>query len=1343
MKWAALVVFVLTGAVIPIVSGQDLKATRAAHAKALRAIERGDWGAAEKSAAKARGFYRASGAADPGLLAAIENRLGLAQLELELLADAERSFRTALEILNHGPDTEGVKSKVMANLGRCLVRIGKPDEGLPLLVEAYGAVPADSPLRWETLFDALDAAQTANRVEAIPELLGLLRTEISARTGESDRADRLFGRLHLIDAALSRNDANLAANELDAAVRDAGRDAAHPMQAAFALTTARIRLMRGDAGGALAHIQGFVHATGKKYGERSTEYTLAVERYAAFLENAGKPEMAEPMLLLAASLAVDRLTGHSVREFRKAIERLEEFYGLNKEPRLRRSIGLLHDVTGPKIVVPSDQIEAMSGSLLELDGSGRILLEVQRLFEAKNVQNDEARRMLASLGLGTLLLERRLIHEARVCFKRIVRYAETHGAPRYAVFARNNLLATHIVEGQLSDAEKIALDAVAQIERFDGKLSPLLESFLHNLIGIEQRRQNLFAALKWADRLVAVTKTGYQQNLTKNLIARFLRADIAAAAGTPGGLEDLQVICAELRTVVEKVEKAEDLAAIKDQVIYASMTLPILGEPAAAIALIEVFGEKLEQLAPPDKNPGLAEFLLTLHSIPAIQLRQLGAIDRAAELIGTAFRAQVATPLSSSESLKNFWKLAVDLSIEQLVEQGVDGQNRDTLLKEASKWHEEQLRRFHLEAIPVTQTPLNQVQRAEEEAELTINGARLAFVRGDIVAAEEGLAKVAITEKNRVQRALLEGQVAMARGDHSKAAAVLRAAKLDQSSETLRREFSWRLMPRDYFRAALVLCYGLQREGGTSELRETVQRTKSVYKEHFTELRTQWPPEIILSANMFRDLAGVVAATDDPNLIAETLAHHKGEAGDGARMSRSPKVKELRLEMGKLLQRLPADTAHWTAEHNAIELKITSLERAIERALTARDSTATRSVDFERAQASLRSGQLLADFVEFSAIASNGNIESRYGVLIVRHDAPPVWHVLKEDNIPVSARSLDTLIGEVRAMIEAPPKGDSEDRILAALARLETIIWEPIAAVINATRITEVLVAPDGALSEVPFAALRRGEPGSRRFLSEEPYVVRFIGSMRDLLSPFHRPDRGQILVIAAPTLADGSVAKSPSYQQEEARMVDALGSALGFTVPNPLIGDAATEETAQARLQENQASILHFAVHGYSRHPGRNAFQDFAGYGGIRLRPSSSGNQNIFRDGDSLTAEDGFFAWREMASLKLDRAWLAVLSSCGTGLGVRRAGEGVLGIRWGFRQAGVPAQLVTLWDIDDSPETVALMKAFYEELASSERDARTVAWRLQQRFLAEAARRSAQDAIRIYGSFVLYATGP
>ena len=57
---------------------------------------------------------------------------------------------------------------------------------------------------------------------------------------------------------------------------------------------------------------------------------------------------------------------------------------------------------------------------------------------------------------------------------------------------------------------------------------------------------------------------------------------------------------------------------------------------------------------------------------------------------------------------------------------------------------------------------------------------------------------------------------------------------------------------------------------------------------------------------------------------------------------------------------------------------------------------------------------------------------------------------------------------------------------------------------------------------------------------------------------------------------------------------------------------------------------------------------------------------------------------------------WLAALSACDTGSGEARAGEGVLGLRRGFVQAGARNLLITLWQVASLEEGARLTAAFW-----------------------------------------------
>jgi hypothetical protein len=74
----------------------------------------------------------------------------------------------------------------------------------------------------------------------------------------------------------------------------------------------------------------------------------------------------------------------------------------------------------------------------------------------------------------------------------------------------------------------------------------------------------------------------------------------------------------------------------------------------------------------------------------------------------------------------------------------------------------------------------------------------------------------------------------------------------------------------------------------------------------------------------------------------------------------------------------------------------------------------------------------------------------------------------------------------------------------------------------------------------------------------------------------------------------------------------------------------------------------------------------------------------------------DGILTAEDVSALDLQGTWLATLSACDTGSGEARAGEGVMGLRRGFIQAGALNLLMTLWPISDEV-TVQIMSDFYE----------------------------------------------
>jgi CHAT domain-containing protein len=74
---------------------------------------------------------------------------------------------------------------------------------------------------------------------------------------------------------------------------------------------------------------------------------------------------------------------------------------------------------------------------------------------------------------------------------------------------------------------------------------------------------------------------------------------------------------------------------------------------------------------------------------------------------------------------------------------------------------------------------------------------------------------------------------------------------------------------------------------------------------------------------------------------------------------------------------------------------------------------------------------------------------------------------------------------------------------------------------------------------------------------------------------------------------------------------------------------------------------------------------------------------------------EDGVLTAQEVASLDLEGAEWVVLSGCETAVGDVHAGEGVLGLRRAFEEAGARTLIASLWPVDDQ-DTREWMTALY-----------------------------------------------
>src|SRR5437899_7220220 len=119
----------------------------------------------------------------------------------------------------------------------------------------------------------------------------------------------------------------------------------------------------------------------------------------------------------------------------------------------------------------------------------------------------------------------------------------------------------------------------------------------------------------------------------------------------------------------------------------------------------------------------------------------------------------------------------------------------------------------------------------------------------------------------------------------------------------------------------------------------------------------------------------------------------------------------------------------------------------------------------------------------------------------------------------------------------------------------------------------------------------------------------------------------------------------------------------------------------------------------------------------------------------------DGIVTAEDVGGLKLGSTWLVVLSACDTGGGEARAGEGVMGLRRGFVQAGAQNLLMTLWPISDET-TVHIMLDFYDAALKSNDAAKALADVQRDWLLKLRKEHGLIDAVRLAGPFIMSSQG-
>jgi CHAT domain-containing protein len=315
------------------------------------------------------------------------------------------------------------------------------------------------------------------------------------------------------------------------------------------------------------------------------------------------------------------------------------------------------------------------------------------------------------------------------------------------------------------------------------------------------------------------------------------------------------------------------------------------------------------------------------------------------------------------------------------------------------------------------------------------------------------------------------------------------------------------------------------------------------------------------------------------------------------------------------------------------------------------------------------------------------------------------------------------------------------------VALLREKVWLPLSKHLGGAKV--VLVAPDGALCQLPLGALPGSKPGT--FLIEEVAIAQLASARQlvDLLDPADKtakPGRG-LLAVGGVDYGPGKSYSPLPGTAPKARRCAALFRA-AFAEPIRLLQGGEATSGALGRGLGERPRYLHLATHGFfepasrvqrllkglaSREDRLTLWRDqvttLASLPGLRCGLALAG-ANRAPPPDDLDALPNVLTGQELEGLDLRGCELAVLSACQTALGDITRSQGVLGLQRAFHAAGARTTVCSLWSVHDAATSV-LMEEFYKRLWGKQKLSKLEALRSAQRFVLdnpEAVRKRARE---------------
>ena len=420
----------------------------------------------------------------------------------------------------------------------------------------------------------------------------------------------------------------------------------------------------------------------------------------------------------------------------------------------------------------------------------------------------------------------------------------------------------------------------------------------------------------------------------------------------------------------------------------------------------------------------------------------------------------------------------------------------------------------------------------------------------------------------------------------------------------------------------------------------------------------------------------------------------------------------------------------------------------------------------EQVQPTIPNDGALIEYLRYGHYLGKGKSEPRYGAIVLFSKGATLW-------IPLGkAEEIEHLVRRYGTLVRGSPE---EEELSANLQALYEALWAPIGQALP-SQIKRIIISPDGELNFISFATLLTKD---KQFLAQT-YDVQYVASGRDLLREPKPSTTKEVVLFASPDFDLASTALlakadngSGSIRGSEKRDVEdwSFESLTGTQKESDelikkFIGWAwtpadftAKEATKEALLKMHSPYILHLATHGFFAKEDPTATQPDAllnerqsviksrffknpmHRSGLALAGAQTTIEAWKRDEVPPVENDGILTAEDVSTLDLQGTWLVTLSACDTGSGEARAGEGVMGLRRGFIQAGAQNLLMTLWPISDEV-TVQIMSDFYEAAHNSGNAPEALA-EVQRNWLFKLrAEKGLAQAVNLAGPFIMSSQG-